>query len=183
MFGHRTHFTRLADNSSVAAQAASKQSSAARPTATGVESLARSHLSQEFQLLFRRLTEGLVPDPALATVSAIPSTPSTEIPPPSAGPSRPSAAGSQNQVTLSESERIRSASLATLSLDPSLSDLVPYLVRWLSENISSSVSAGKEGRSTVELGYLVDALVALVKNPALFIEPYVSLVQFVTHQL
>jgi hypothetical protein len=181
MHGHRTHFTRLADNSSVAAQAASKQSSAARPTTTGVESLARSHLSQEFQLLFRRLTEGLVPDPALATVSVIPSTPSTEVPPPSAGPSRPSA-GSQNQVTLSESERIRSASLATLSLDPSLSDLVPYLVRWLSENISSSVSAGKEGRSTVELGYLVDALVALVKNPALFIEPYVSLVQFVTHQ-
>lgn len=173
--------TRLADNSSVAAQAASKQSSAARPTATGVESLARSHLSQEFQLLFRRLTEGLVPDPALATVSAIPSTPSTEVPPPSAGPSRPSAA-SQNQVTLSESERIRSASLATLSLDPSLSDLVPYLVRWLSENISSSVSAGKEGRSTIELGYLVDALVALVKNPALFIEPYVSLVKSVIHQ-
>jgi hypothetical protein len=181
MHNQRTYLTRLADNPSVAAQAASKQSSAARPTATGVESLARSHLSQEFQLLFRRLTEGLVPDPALATVSAIPSTPSTEIAPPSAGPSRPSA-GSQNQVTLSESERIRSASLATLSLDPSLSDLVPYLVRWLSENISSSVSAGKEGRSTVELGYLVDALVALVKNPALFIEPYVSLVQSVPHR-
>ena len=44
----------------------------------------------------------------------------------------------------------------------------------MSENITSSVSAGKDGRSTVELNYLMDALVALVKNPALFIEPYVS---------
>ena len=115
-----------------------------------------------------------MPDPSLASITTVPSTPSTEAPPSSAGPSRlPPSAGGQNQVTLSESERIRSASLATLSLDPSLSDLVPYLIRWLSENISSSVSPGKEGRSTVELGYLVDALVALVKNPALFIEPYV----------
>lgn len=140
--------------------------------------MARSHLSQEFQLLFRRLTEGLVPDPSLASVSAVPSTPNSEAPPNSAGPSR--LPGGQNQVTLSESERIRSASLATLSLDPSLSDLVPYLIRWLSENITSSVSPGREGRSTVELGYLVDALVALVKNPALFIEPYVRAVIIVT---
>lgn len=163
-----------ADSPAIAAQNATKQASA-RPTATGAETLARSHLSQEFQLLFRRLTEGLVPDPALASTSAVPPTPGTELPPNSAaGPSRPSPGPPSNQVTLSESERIRSASLATLALDPSLSDLVPYLIRWMSENITSSVSAGKDGRSTVELGYLMDALVALVKNPALFIEPYVS---------
>jgi hypothetical protein len=162
------------DSPAIAAQNATKQASA-RPTATGAETLARSHLSQEFQLLFRRLTEGLVPDPALASASAVPPTPGTEVPPNSAaGPSRPSPGPPSNQVTLSESERIRSASLATLALDPSLSDLVPYLIRWMSENITSSVSAGKDGRSTVELGYLMDALVALVKNPALFIEPYVS---------
>jgi hypothetical protein len=128
------------DNPSVAAQNATKQATT-RPTPTGAETLARSHLSQEFQLLFRRLTEGLVPDPSLASVSAVPSTPNSEVPPSSAGPSR--LPGGQNQVTLSESERIRSASLATLSLDPSLSDLVPYLIRWLSENISSSVSPGR----------------------------------------
>jgi hypothetical protein len=163
------------DDPSIAAHNMTKTTNARNSMATGAETLAKSHLSQEFQLLFRRLTEGLVPDPALAPVSnAPPSTPVSEVPPASAGPSRATPTTTQNQAILSDSERIRNASLATLSLDPSLSELVPYLIRWLSENITSSVLPGKEGRSVVELGYLLDALVALVKNPALFVEPYVS---------
>lgn len=138
------------------------------------ETLARSHLSQEFQLVFRRLTEGLIPDPSLASF-----TPSSNQNPSDATPATVTAATAQptpqgNAATLSDSERIRTASLATLALDPSLAELVPYLIRWLAENISTAVLPGKQGRSVVEIGYLVDALIALVGNSTLFIEPYVS---------
>lgn len=37
-----------------------------------------------------------------------------------------------------------------------------------------SISGGAEGRTTAELGYLLDGMQALITNPALFIEPYVS---------
>jgi transcription initiation factor TFIID subunit 6 len=124
---------------------------------------AKTHLSQELLLFFTRITEALMPNPALPALRpAESSTPRTSATP-----------GGQQGTDFTESERNRQASLATLRLDPSLSDLLPYLVRWMSEMIMVSISGGTEGRTTTELEYLLDGLEALVANPALFIEPYV----------
>lgn len=106
-----------------------------------------------------------------------------------AGPSRPPpfpATPVEKHGQLSESEKSRQAALSTLSIDPGLAELLPYLVRWLSDNITQSVSnstgKGKDGkeeggkaRTTMEIGYLVDGLQSLVDNTSLFVEPYVSL--------
>jgi transcription initiation factor TFIID subunit 6 len=121
---------------------------------------AKTHLSQELLLFFTRITEALIPNPAMAATRAVaPTNDATEQKP---------------EVELTEPERSRLAALSTLAGDPSLSDLLPYLVRWLSEMIMVSISGGTEGRTTAELGYLLDGMQALITNPALFIEPYVS---------
>ena len=121
---------------------------------------AKTHLSQELLLFFTRITEALIPNPAAAAAMR---------------PSADAAAGAgSTEVELSDAEQGRLAALATLAADPSLSDLLPYLVRWLSEMIMVSISGGTEGRTTAELGYLLDGMQALITNPALFIEPYVS---------
>lgn len=130
-------------------------------------SAAKTHLSQELLLFFTRITEALVPNPALPALrQAQDATPTT--------PRTPATPAAPRATDFTESERNRQASLATLRLDPSLSDLLPYLVRWMSEMIMVSISGGTEGRTTTELEYLLDGMEALVANPALFIEPYVS---------
>lgn len=127
---------------------------------------AKTHLSQELLLFFTRITEALVPNPALPALRTVGEASTSRAPAPIAA----------SQATdFTESERNRQASLATLRLDPSLSDLLPYLVRWMSEMIMVSISGGTEGRTTTELMYLLDGLEALVANPALFIEPYVRI--------
>lgn len=159
--------------------------------------LARNHLSQELQLLFSRLTEALVPDPVIAGMVVLPGGSNANASGNAeAGPSR--LGGARNgtgtgTATFSETERTRQAALSTLLSDSGLGEILPYLIRWMSENILSSVTSGpsnqgqgqKEGgagggaamgkaRSTVEMGYLLDGLEALVENQGLFIEPYVS---------
>ncbi|GHJ85581.1 hypothetical protein NliqN6_1983 [Naganishia liquefaciens] len=124
---------------------------------------AKTHLSQELLLFFTRITDALIPNPAAAVIR-----PTGE----AASSAAAAAAPPPQEVEMSDAERSRTAALATLLTDPSLSDLLPYLVRWLSEMIMVSISGGTEGRTTAELGYLLDGMQALIANPALFIEPY-----------
>lgn len=128
---------------------------------------AKTHLSQELLLFFTRITEALIPNPAAAALRPIGDAGSTTTP-------RTPAVDQKPDVEMTDAERNRTAALGTLATDPSLSDLLPYLVRWLSEMIMVSISGGTEGRTTAELGYLLDGMQALITNPALFIEPYVS---------
>ncbi|KAJ9097344.1 hypothetical protein QFC19_006812 [Naganishia cerealis] len=152
------------NSSSPSAPASSGVAAAARRRKLQASvSAAKTHLSQELLLFFTRITEALVPNPALpalrraAAGGGEPSTPHT---------------ATSGITDFTESERSRQASLATLQLDPSLSDLLPYLVRWLSEMIMVSINGGTEGRTTTELEYLLDGMEALIANQALFIEPY-----------
>ncbi|KAJ9125315.1 hypothetical protein QFC22_000272 [Naganishia vaughanmartiniae] len=152
------------------APATSSAAAARRRKLQASVSAAKTHLSQELLLFFTRITEALVPNPALPALRRAdnPGTPRT------AGmeSATPLTAASMPTADFTESERSRQASLATLRLDPSLSDLLPYLVRWLSEMIMVSINGGTEGRTTTELEYLLDGMEALIANSALFIEPY-----------
>lgn len=165
----------MGNNASSPASAPASSSSAAAARRRKLQasvSAAKTHLSQELLLFFTRITEALVPNPALPALRRAdnPGTPRL------AGmePSTPLTAASLPTADFTESERSRQASLATLRLDPSLSDLLPYLVRWLSEMIMVSINGGTEGRTTTELEYLLDGMEALIANSTLFIEPYVS---------
>lgn len=137
--------------------------------------LAKAHLSQEMQLLFTRITECLVPNPSLTSVILDESSAS------SAGTPKHHAPSSSSK--LSSSETARQGALATLSNDPSLAELLPYLIRWLTNNVSNALTPrsekGKEvSRTTTEVSYLLDGINALLTNEHLFIEPYVSLLSF-----
>jgi hypothetical protein len=156
-----------ANSTSTSASSSSAHATRKRKLQASVAA-AKTHLSQELLLFFTRITEALMPNPTLPALrpAADASTPRT--------PATSGTAAAQQGTDFTESERNRQASLATLRLDPSLSDLLPYLVRWMSEMIMVSISGGTEGRTTTELEYLLDGLEALVANPALFIEPYVS---------
>ncbi|KAJ9105924.1 hypothetical protein QFC20_004162 [Naganishia adeliensis] len=154
-----------ANSTSTSASSSSAHATRKRKLQASVAA-AKTHLSQELLLFFTRITEALMPNPTLPALrpAADASTPRT--------PATSGTAAAQQGTDFTESERNRQASLATLRLDPSLSDLLPYLVRWMSEMIMVSISGGTEGRTTTELEYLLDGLEALVANPALFIEPY-----------
>lgn len=157
--------------------------------------LAKAQLSQELQLLFTRITECLVPNPTVHAV--IPETPSS-VPATPGTPAALNSAASSSRSEFSQAEKARQAALATLSNDPSLGELLPYLIRWLTENVNNALttsasssaaaathqqqqagkgqrSKGKETtRSTTEIGYLLDGINAVLSNEHLFVEPYVS---------
>jgi transcription initiation factor TFIID subunit 6 len=71
-------------------------------------------------------------------------------------------------VTDPNDETVRKAALASLRTDTGLSGLVPYLIRWISERVSTRLS------DLAALDQLLDLLHAIVDNPTLYIEPYVS---------
>lgn len=70
---------------------------------------------------------------------------------------------------LSDMERHRSAAIASLSSDVAVTGLLVYMVKWLSESIQKCLM----GPLPV-IGYLVDAVEALLQNEHVFLEPYVS---------
>lgn len=150
------------------------------PAKTTQQILAKAQLSQELQLLFTRITECLVPNPAVHAV--VPETTSTAAPTTPATP----AASTSSRSEFSQAEKARQAALATLSNDPSLGELLPYLIRWLTENVNNALASkvpqsgkgrsdkSKDARTTTEVGYLLDGVNAVLSNEHLFVEPYVS---------
>ncbi|EIW72312.1 hypothetical protein TREMEDRAFT_70674 [Tremella mesenterica DSM 1558] len=101
---------------------------------------ARSHLPQELQLYFGRLTAAIVP--------------STSPPPSPDG-------------TISDVERQRLAALASLRGDQAVGGILVYLVKWIAESVQKCLMSPVQ-----VLGYLLDAMEALLDNEAVFVEPY-----------
>ncbi|KAL7424833.1 histone H4-like TAF Taf6, SAGA complex subunit [Cryptotrichosporon argae] len=120
--------------------APSSRAPAARGPATGVAALrpsAKSHLSTELQLYFIRLTTALIP-------------PSVPLPSPD-----------------SDAERHRLAALASVRSDAAVAGILAYLVRWVAESITKSLTS-----PLAVLGCLVDTVEALLDNESVFVEPY-----------
>jgi hypothetical protein len=99
-------------------------------------------LSQELQLYFTRLTRALLPGGGEAASVAV---------------------GKDGE--LSSPERARLAALASLRGDTGLQGLVVYLVRWIGEKITESLS------HLSNLPPLLDTIHALLSNQTLFLEP------------
>lgn len=69
----------------------------------------------------------------------------------------------------------RSAALASLRHDAGLQALLPYLVRWVAEGVVSALRTGSTTENDGKvLGVLLDVISAILDNPTLFVEPYVS---------
>jgi transcription initiation factor TFIID subunit 6 len=71
----------------------------------------------------------------------------------------------------------RTAALSSLRNDAGLQALLPYIVRWVGEGVIGALkdeSLGEVEGKTLEV--LMDVIAALLDNPSLFAEPYVSFV-------
>lgn len=64
-------------------------------------------------------------------------------------------------------ESMREAALASLRADTGLGGLVPYLVQWLAEKVTSGL------HDTNNLEMMLNALHAMLRNTTLSVEPYV----------
>jgi transcription initiation factor TFIID subunit 6 len=68
----------------------------------------------------------------------------------------------------------RAAALASFRHDAGLQPLLPYLVRWVGENVVSVLHDGtQDDASGRTLEVLLDVISALLENATLFVEPYV----------
>lgn len=68
----------------------------------------------------------------------------------------------------------RTAALASFRHDAGLQPLLPYLVRWVGENVVSVLHEGtQDDASGRTLEVLLDVISALLENATLFVEPYV----------
>jgi transcription initiation factor TFIID subunit 6 len=68
----------------------------------------------------------------------------------------------------------RTAALASFRHDAGLQPLLPYLVRWVGENVVSVLHDGaQDDTSGRTLEVLLDVISALLENATLFVEPYV----------
>jgi transcription initiation factor TFIID subunit 6 len=72
-------------------------------------------------------------------------------------------------VTDPNDETVRSAALASLRTDTGLSGLVPYLIRWISDKVSTRLN------DLATLHQMLDLLHAMIDNETLYVEPYVSI--------
>ena len=69
----------------------------------------------------------------------------------------------------------RTAALASLRNDAGLQALLPYLVRWVGEGVVGALKTGAQNENDGRvLEVLLDVIGALLDNPTLFVEPYVS---------
>ena len=68
-----------------------------------------------------------------------------------------------------DTERHRSAALASLSSDAAVAGIMVYVVKWLVESINKCLMG-----PTMAVSALLDAVMALLSNEAMFIEPYVD---------
>ncbi|WWD20037.1 hypothetical protein CI109_104510 [Kwoniella shandongensis] len=66
-----------------------------------------------------------------------------------------------------EPERHRLAALVSLRTDVAVAGILIYVIKWLSESIQKCLMA-----PTGTIGYLVDAVEAVLENEGLFVEPY-----------
>lgn len=70
----------------------------------------------------------------------------------------------------------RTAALASLRNDAGLQALLPYLVRWVGEGVVGALRTGAQSENDGRvLEVLLEVIGALLDNPTLFVEPYVSL--------
>lgn len=69
----------------------------------------------------------------------------------------------------------RAAALSSLRVDAGLQPLLPYLVRWVAEGVVNTLRGGGQAESDGRtLSTLLDVICAILDNPTLFVEPYVS---------
>ncbi|ORY35025.1 hypothetical protein BCR39DRAFT_516221 [Naematelia encephala] len=125
-----------------------RPSSTQQPT-TGAAALgrtAKSHLPQELQLYFSRLTSALVP-----SLSVLPQL-----------PGQPNSDGS-----LPDAERHRLAALASLRSDAAIAGILVYLVKWFADSLQKCLMS-----ACGTIGCLVDGVEALLENESIFVEPY-----------
>ena len=68
-----------------------------------------------------------------------------------------------------DTERHRVAALASLSSDAAVGGILVYMIKWLVESINKCLLS-----HTMILSALLDAVLAILDNEAIFLEPYVS---------
>jgi len=73
-------------------------------------------------------------------------------------------------AVLSTDQRVRSAALASLRIDPGLNKLLPYLIQFLAGGIVEDLKSGEPQGQTIE-NYLL-GLDSLLSNESVLIEPY-----------
>ncbi|ORX38050.1 TATA box binding protein associated factor-domain-containing protein, partial [Kockovaella imperatae] len=105
-----------------------------------LKSSAKSQLPEELQLYFTRLTTALVPP----------------------------APGAPDQAPgLDDSERHRTAALASISSDAAVNGILVYLIKWMVESINKCLLSHPS-----VLSALLDAVSGILDNRAIFVEPY-----------
>ncbi|KAJ3539121.1 hypothetical protein NM688_g6413 [Phlebia brevispora] len=67
----------------------------------------------------------------------------------------------------------RTAALSSLATDAGLQPLLPNLVSWVTRNIVRALQGGERSEDAgAELNILLDTIEKILKNPSLFVEPY-----------
>lgn len=117
---------------------------------TGPSSLrptAKSHLPQELQLYFTRLTSALVPSVNILPVIPPPIEPDGQLP---------------------DAERLRQAALTSVSSDQAMAGILVYFVKWLADSVQKCLMS-----SVGTLWCLADTVEAVLGNESVFLEPYI----------
>lgn len=169
------------------------QPGAGRPGQAVAKPLIKHVLSRELQLYFERLTNAIVNPPSEADVNESGEGANSANKHASGdgdtsmadGLDAAAAREPNGQPVLKRSERekaktsgniVRDAALASLRGDPGLHQLVPYLIQWVGERIQHGL------RDEVVLDQMLYTIEALVFNPYLGIEPYVSTCGIISHE-
>lgn len=146
---------------------------AAELNGTAVKPLVKHVLSRELQLYYERLTSSILNPPTDAKAE-------TEAPLPEEGaPLSTYADGSSGNL-------VRDAALASLRGDAGIHQLVPYLIQWIGSNVTHTLRARSQSQTAATskddamamiqlLHTMLSTLHALLVNPSIFIEPYVSI--------
>jgi len=119
-----------------------------------VRPLVKHVLSRELQLYFDRLTAALLSSELSATHS-----------------------NASNPNDVQDADNMRSAALSSLRQDQGLSGLIPYLIQWSAEKVSTYVTLSTtdtEEEKILVCETALGVLEAMLMNNTLFIEPYVS---------
>lgn len=142
---------------------------------TAVKPLVKHVLSRELQLYYERLTSAIISPPT--DTKKEPEAENTPM------HNSQSEEKTEDETALSSGNLVRDAALASLRGDAGIHQLVPYLIQWVCANITRVLrNDGEEEPESIGQARVVEllhtmlsTLHALLVNPSIFIEPYVSI--------
>lgn len=157
----------IATASAVSAASAAPSGSSDTINAT-TQPLVKHILSRELQVYYRRLTEAI-----LHGINSLKNGSATD-----AQLDVPMADDIPDEQQQEDPTSL--AALASLSSDPGLHQLVPYLAQWISTNITAALSLSStpgpsSSKRSLVVGRMVSSIEAMLANPYLGIEGYIHL--------